>query len=90
MTFLTISEVTEILCTCRLVLEEKTGKKIPESSRLKFLERFLAKTCALSAAEDMSGLLNRGSTWDLPLLGTLLATYQKSCEPSFWEDSFFY
>ena len=36
MTFLTILGVTEILCSFRLVLEGKTGKEIPESSRLKF------------------------------------------------------
>ena len=35
--------VTEILCSLRLVLEGKTDKEIPESSRLEFLEKFLAK-----------------------------------------------
>ena len=30
--------VTEILCSFRLFLERKTGKEIPESSRLEFLE----------------------------------------------------
>ena len=33
MTFLTILGVTEILYSFRLVLEGKTGKEIPESSR---------------------------------------------------------
>ena len=42
MTFSTILEVTEILCSFRLVLEGKTGKEIPESSRLEFLEKFSA------------------------------------------------
>ena len=32
----------EILCSFKLVLEGKTGKEIPESSRLEFLEKFLA------------------------------------------------
>ena len=32
----------EILCSVRLVLEGKTGKEIPESSRFEFLEKFLA------------------------------------------------
>ena len=41
MTFLTILGVTEI-CSFRLVLEEKTGKEIPKSSRLEVLENFLA------------------------------------------------
>ena len=39
MTFLTILEDTEI-CNFKLVLEGKTGKEIPESSRLEFLESF--------------------------------------------------
>ena len=33
MTFLAILGVMEILCSFRLVLEGKTGKEIPESSR---------------------------------------------------------
>ena len=36
MTFLTILQVTETLCTFRLVVEGKTGKEIPDSSRLVF------------------------------------------------------
>ena len=86
MTFLTILGVIEILCSFRLVLEGKTGKEIPESSRLEFLEKFLANNFALSEAEDnTSGPLNRGGIADLPLLRTLLAIGQKSREPSFWE-----
>ena len=46
MTFLTILGVTEI-CSFRLVLEGKTGKEIPGSSRLEFLERFSANNFAL-------------------------------------------
>ena len=83
--------VTEILCSFRLVLEEKTGKEIPESSRLEFLEKFSANNFALSDAEDnTSGPLNRGGIADLPLLRTLLAIHQKSQETSLWEvmDSF--
>ena len=41
MTFLNILGVTEI-CSFKLVLEGKTGKEIPESSRLEFLEEFSA------------------------------------------------
>ena len=52
MTFLTILGVTEILCSFRLVLEGKTGKEIPELSRLEFLEKILANNFALSDAED--------------------------------------
>ena len=81
----------EILCSFRLVLERKTGKEIPDSSRLEFLEKFLANNFALSDAENnTSGPLNRGNMVDLPLLRTLLAIGQKCQEPSFWEvmDSF--
>ena len=81
----------EILCSFKLVLEGKTGKETPESSRLEFKEKFSANNFALSDAEDnTSGPLNRGSIADLPLLRTLLAIRQKSREPSFWEvmDSF--
>ena len=34
--------VTEVLCTFKVVLEGKTCKEIPESSRLEFLEKFSA------------------------------------------------
>ena len=73
MTFLTIFGVTEILCSFRLDLEEKTGKEIPESSRLEFLKKHLAKNFALSDAEDhTSGSLNSEVIADLPLLRTLI------------------
>ena len=76
----------EILCNFKLVLEVNIGQEIPGSSRLEFLEKFLANNFALSNAEDnTSGPLNRGGIADLPLLKTLLAIYQKSQEPSFWE-----
>ena len=51
MTFLTILGVTKILCSFRLVLEGKTCKEIPESSRSEFLEKFSANNFALSDAE---------------------------------------
>ena len=61
MTFLTILAVTEILCSFRYVIEGKAGKSIPESSRLEFLEKFLAHNFALLDAEDnTSEPLNRG------------------------------
>ena len=86
MTFLTILGVTEILCSFKLVLEWKTGKEIPQSSKLEFLEKFSVINFALSDAEyNTSGLLNRGGITDLPLLGTLLVITQKSRESSFWE-----
>ena len=76
----------EILCRFRLLLEGKTGKEIPESSRKEFLEKISANNFILSDAEDnTSGLLNRGGTADLPFLRTLLAIRQKFLKPSFWE-----
>ena len=63
---------------CRLVLEGKTGKEIPGSSRLEFLEKFSANNFALSDAKDnFSRPLSRGGIADLPLLRTLLANCQK-------------
>ena len=77
--------VTEALCSFRLVLEGKTVKGIPESSRLEFLEKFSANNFALSDAENNTlGTLNREGIVDLPLLRTLLAICQMSREPSFW------
>ena len=90
MSFITILGVTEI-CSFKLVLEGKTGKEIPESSRLEFLEKFSVNNFALSDAEDnTSGPSNRRGIADLLLLRTLLAICQKAREPSFWEavDSF--
>ena len=85
LTLLTILGVMEI-CSFKSVPEEKTGREIPDSSRLEFLENFLANNFASSDAEgNTSGPLNRGGIADLPLLKTLLAIYQKSWEPSFWE-----
>ena len=75
----------------------KTGKEIPESSRLEFWEKFLANNFALSDAEDStSGPSNRGVIADLPLLRTLLAVHQKFlgrdglfCFSSTWKFSSF-
>ena len=85
MTFLTILGVTDILCSFRLVLERKTGREIPESSRLEFLERFSANNFALSDAKDNTSRLLNGEG-----IADLLAIHQKSQEPSFskWIDSF--
>ena len=55
---------------------------MPELSRIEFLEKFSANNFALSDAEDntLGPLYKRGIA---PLLKTLLAICQKSCEPSF-------
>ena len=76
MTFLTILAVAETICSFRLVLERKTGKEIPESSRIEFLGKLSGNN---SDAEDNTyGSLNRGGIADLLLLRTLLAIRQKS------------
>ena len=50
----------EILCSFRLHLEGKTGKEMSQSSRLEFVEKFLANNFALSSAEgNTPGSLNR-------------------------------
>ena len=73
MTFLTILGVMKILCSFTLVLERKTGKGIPQSSRLEFTEKFSANNIALSDAKDNnSSPLNR-------------AICQKFRKQSFWE-----
>ena len=60
MTFLMVFVVIEI-CSFRLVLEGKTGKEIPESSRLEFLEKFLRNNFAPSVVCDNTwSQLNRG------------------------------
>ena len=83
MTFLNILGVGKILYSFRLVLEEKTCKEIPESSRLEFLEKFSANNFALSDAEDnTSRPLNREGIVDLPLLRTLLAICQNKSHES--------
>ena len=77
MTFLNILGVKEILCSFRLVPEWKTGKEIPGSSKLMFLEKFSANNFALSDAEgNTSGPLNRGGIVDLPWLRTLVTIHQ--------------
>ena len=54
--------VTEILCSFKLVPERKTGKEIPESLILEFLETFSGSNLALSGAQDNTpGPLNRRS-----------------------------
>ena len=81
MTFLTNFRVTERLFSLRLVLEGKTGKEIPESSKLEFLEKFLINNFVLLNAEDStSGLFYRGGIVDLPLLRPLIEIHTKILE----------
>ena len=60
MVFLTILGVTEILCSLKLVPERKTGKEMPESLMLEFLETCSGSNLDLSGAQDNTpGPLNR-------------------------------
>ena len=61
MTFLAILGDIAKLCSFRLVLEGKTSKEILESSRLEFLEKFLANNFALSDAEDNTSWMHQTS-----------------------------
>ena len=64
----------------------EAAKEILESSKLEFLEKFLANNFLLSEAENSTcRWLNRGGIAELPLLRTLFAIHQKFREPSFWE-----
>ena len=76
--FMTFLGVMEILYSFRLVQKGKTGKEIPQSSRLEFLEKFLAMILLYQMQKTTSSPLNRGGISDLPLLRTLLAIWQKS------------
>ena len=73
----TILEVIQlyswILCSFRLDLEGKIDNEIPVSSRLEFLEEFLAKNFVNNNRSNTSGPLNRGGIADSRLLRTLLA-----------------
>ena len=76
MPFLTILGIAEVLCSFRLVLEEKTGQEVPESSRLEFFKKFLENIFALSDTEhNTSWSLNRGVIAGLPWLRTLLVIW---------------
>ena len=63
-TFLTILGVIEILYSFKLVLEGKRGKEIPESSRLKFKEKF---STAVNLIQQFVGLMQKSNcllkTW---------------------------
>ena len=87
MNFLIIFGITEISCSFRLVSEGKTGKEIPESSRLEFFKKFLAKDFFIRCKREHFHWteLNRVSITDLPLLRRLLAIFQELRDPSFWE-----
>ena len=61
----------------------KTGKEIPESSGLQFLEKFSADNFSSSDVEDNTRAIKQKKYSRLMLLSTLLANLQKSHESSF-------
>ena len=61
----------------------KTGKEIPESSGLEFLEKFSADNFSSSDVEDNTRAIKQKKYSRLMLLSTLLANLQKSHESSF-------
>jgi len=64
------------------VLSGKSGGICPESSRVEFLEKRLAKRLALSDEEvRTSGPLKRGGIEDLPQFKILFEIHQKSRKP---------
>ena len=65
MTFLTILRVTEILRSFKLVLEENTGKEIPESLRLEFSEKFSVNSFALLVSLLSGGTVQPENTYSL-------------------------
>ena len=72
-----------ILCSFILVLGE-TGKEIPETSTLEFLEEFSANDVVLLDAEDnTSSPLNRAGIADLLLLRTIISNLPKVLRATF-------
>ena len=68
MTFLTILGVIEILFSFRLVLEEKTDKKIRESLRLESLEKFLGNIADLPLLRTLLAIRQKSqepSFWEV-------------------------
>ena len=53
------------MCCFRSILEGKTGKEIPESSRLELLEKLVNNFALADASDNTSGSLNRGGIADL-------------------------
>ena len=70
--------VTKISCSFRLVLEGRTSKEISESSRIEFLEKFLANNFALQKTTPSGHLIEEVYIADSPSPTTLLAIPLKS------------
>ena len=89
MTFLTILRVTEMLCTFRLVVEGKTAKEIPESSKLEFLEKSLANNCFIRCRRQHLGAVEQRYSRFIFVEKTI-TNLPNVPQPSFWEviDSF--
>ena len=85
------SSCCHINSSFKLVLERKTGKEIPEASRLEFLEVFSKQFCFIGGRRQHLWTIEfTDCMTDLLLLRTISVIHQKSREPSFWKlmDSF--
>ena len=84
--FLAIWNVTEILCSFRLVLAGKVSKELSESGKLLLSENISAENAALQVALDNTlKLLNRGGIADQPSLRKTIIMCQPSHKPTFME-----
>ena len=82
MTFLTTLGVTEILCSSMLVLERKTGKEIPKSSRQSSQKSFQQTTCFIRCRRQQLKAIEQRRSSRFTFYITLLATGKNSQGPS--------
>ena len=83
MNFLT--NLGEILCSFKLVLEGKTDKDTHVIKIRVFIKVFIKQFCFIRYRPQRHQTIEWGGIADLPLLRTLLAIRQRSWEPIFWE-----
>ena len=62
----------EILCRFRLALEQKTGKEIPEPSKIRVISKNFNNFVLSNAEDNTSGPLNRGGIADISVENTFM------------------
>ena len=62
----------EILCRFRLALEKKTGKEIPEPSKIRVISKNFNNFVLSNAEDNTSGPLNRGGIADISVENTFM------------------
>ena len=86
MTFLTTYKLHEYYAVSQISPGRNSRSRNTWVIKIRVLKNFFANGLALSATDgNISGTLNRGTIWDLPLLRTLIASHQKLPQPSFRE-----